>query len=114
MADREESLRMSKTELARAYIGTLYALWQVVTEVDGYDHDLARNIHNIITYRDRKRIPGRARHVQDRFAKACQDLWVWNAEDREKLKCMIFSDWLDWRSFGPPEGPKIEALPEVL
>lgn len=104
---------MSSDELKRVYIGTLYALWQVVTEVDGYNHDLARDIHNIITYRDKKRIPGRARHLQDRFAKACQDLWVWNAEDRERLKCMIFSDWLDWRTFSTSEPPKIETLPEV-
>lgn len=106
---------LTRDEGRRVYIGILYALWQVVTEVEGADNPVARKIHNIIVYRDRERIPGTARYIQDRFASACQSLQVWEEEDRELLRHLIFENWHDWNVNENVEHlHKVEDLPEPV
>lgn len=93
-----ELRRLTSEEFWRVRVGLIYALFQIAGEVLGANDALRVAIESMTNRHETRRISGRARWLQDRFARACQDFGVWHEDDRRALRDSIFFEWLDWRT----------------
>ena len=95
---------MAKTrQWVHALTAIAYGLWQIATEVDGYNSDLARNCEAFLRSGLREnKINASARYMQDRFARVCQDLRLFDQEDIQELREAVFDmdTWYDWNKPG--------------